>query len=148
MNRHDQVRCFAVRRLNPFLGVLQFIETPESRATTSNGVVWHIELQALREAAWGSLNAAPGQREWYLHGLWSEAEGLVEAPVGSARDSADAARRCADLIAAIRHPENSLPFDLVDTRELWLLDATEGRPLALLDALPPGERYPQPEPRR
>jgi len=60
MNTHNDIRCFAVRRLNPFVGVLQVIETPESRATTSNGVVWHIELQALREASWGSLNAAPG----------------------------------------------------------------------------------------
>lgn len=148
MNMGNDIRCFAVRRLNPFVGVLQVIETPESRATTSNGVVWHVELQALHEAAWGSLNAAPGQREWYLHGLWAEKEGLVEAPVGSVRNSADARRCCEKLISIIRHSQDRLPFNLIDTRELWLLDAKEGQPLALLDALRKGERYPQPEPRR
>jgi len=72
----------------------------------------------------------------------------VEAPVGSVRNSADARRRCEKLIAIIRHSQDRLPFNLTDTRELWLLDAKEGQPLALLDALRKGERYPQPEPRR
>ena len=32
MNTDRETRCYALRRLNPFLGVLQVIETPIGRA--------------------------------------------------------------------------------------------------------------------
>jgi len=34
------VRAYAIRRVNPFLGVLQVIETEGGRAISANGVVW------------------------------------------------------------------------------------------------------------
>lgn len=38
MNTPQGLRCYAVRRLNPFLGVVQIIETETARASTSNGL--------------------------------------------------------------------------------------------------------------
>ena len=50
------VTAYAIRRVNPFLGVLQVIETPGGRAISANGVVWDIEVLAERSGGWGSLN--------------------------------------------------------------------------------------------
>jgi len=55
-----EVRAYAVRRVNPFLGVLQVIETPGGRAISSNGVVWEIELRTERSGMWGSPNRNTG----------------------------------------------------------------------------------------
>lgn len=140
------MRTYAVRRLLPFLGVLQVIETEQARATSANGLVWHLELQSLQPMAWGSLNAGPGEAGWYLHALWSESEGLCEAPVGSAGKDRVARQRCEALIDVIR--STRLPLPLIDRRELWLLDEQQRQPLALLYAVPPETPKPSPEPRR
>ncbi len=140
------MRAYAVRRLLPFLGVLQVIEMDQARATSANGLVWHLELQSLQPMAWGSLNAGPGEKGWYLHALWSEQDGLCDAPVGSARRDVRARQRCGALIDRIR--STALPLPLADRHELWLLDDQERRPLALLYAVQPGVPTPGSEPRR
>ena len=58
MNNHQEVRCYAVRRLNPFLGVLRVVETALGSASTANGLVWHIELLADKQIDWRSRHAA------------------------------------------------------------------------------------------
>ena len=63
------VRGYAIRRVNPLLGVLQVIETAGGRAVSSNGVVWDIEIRA----EWGSLNQNKTQVAYYRYGLWSKA---------------------------------------------------------------------------
>ena len=45
------VHSYAIRRVNPFLGVLQVIETEGGRASSANGVVWDIEVIAERSHA-------------------------------------------------------------------------------------------------
>ena len=67
------VSCYAIRRVNPFLGVLQVIETAGGRAVSSNGVVWNIEIRAERATGWGSLNQNKTQVAYYRYGLWSKA---------------------------------------------------------------------------
>lgn len=146
MGEEEKVRAYAVRRLMPFLGMLQVIEMEQARATSANGLVWHLELQSLQPMAWGSLNAGPGEKGWYLHALWSEQEGLCDAPVGSAGRDPLARERCEALIEQIR--ATSLPLPLADRQELWLLDEQEQRPLALLYAVQPAAPRPNPEPRR
>jgi len=81
MNNLPEIRCYAVRRLNPFLGVVQVVETPIGRASTANGLVWHIELLAEKPAGWGSLFADKAEKGWYLYGLWSEKQGLIDSPM-------------------------------------------------------------------
>jgi hypothetical protein len=45
---NDGVTAIAIRSVNPFLGVLQVIETSGGRAISANGVVWDIEVLAER----------------------------------------------------------------------------------------------------
>jgi hypothetical protein len=147
MHAADNVRSYALRRVNPFLGVLQVIETAGSRAASANGVVWDIQLRAERQAAWGSLNQDRRQTAWYRHGLWSEADGLVTWPLAPHFDSNAFARQSHALIDCIRARLERLPFTLEDSRELWLFDRDDRQPLALLAAARPGDTPPAPEPK-
>ena len=147
MNSPQVLRCYAVRRLNPFLGVVQIIETETARASTSNGLVWHIELLVDVPAGWGSLGSDTLQKEWYLHALWSERDGLVELPTGEMSKCLRAVENSERMVQAIAENEARLPFALADCRELWLLDEARRKPLALLFAMLPRARAPSPEPR-
>lgn len=148
LNTDHRARCYALRRLNPFLGVLQVIETSRGRASTTNGVAWHIELLVERPPEWGSLGST-GEKSmaWYLYGLWSEKEGLVCKP--SAVQTADhqSARDAEQIIALLQSRLHNIPFALADQRELWLLDKRRKKPLALLYAMQPGAEVPGPMPR-
>ena len=147
MNASQEVRCYAVRRLNPFLGVVQIIEGDTARASTSNGLVWHIELPVDLPAEWSSPGSDSPQKEWYLHALWSEAEGLVELPSAEMSKCALAAENSERIVLEIAENQARLPFALADRRELWLLDEARKKPLALLFAMLPQARAPSPEPR-
>ena len=43
----DQPRYYAVRRVNPFEGVLQVVETHNARAYSPNGYVWQVQDLAI-----------------------------------------------------------------------------------------------------
>jgi hypothetical protein len=148
VNADHVTRCYALRRLNPFLGVLQVVETPTGRAASSNGLVWDIQLLTQAPADWGALDSAHGARAWYRYGLWSERDGLVRRPRAEQTGDSALIRDGEALLQQLRTQIAGLPFALADRRELWLLDAQQRRPLALLHALRPGDTPPRPEPRR
>ena len=127
-----EIQAYAIRRVNPFVGVLQVIETEGGRAISSNGVVWEIELRTERSGMWGSLNKHAKEAVYYRFGLWSAEEGLVNRPLAPHLDK--------DRLQYI-------PFKLIDNRELWLFDKEERQPLALLASLKPGDKPPSPEPK-
>lgn len=106
-------RYFAVRRLNPYRGVVQIVDTGDAEARSFDGEVWH-------------LRAEDGQGLSRPAGVWSQGEGL----------RAGSAARLETLLAALAG-RPSLPFHLADSIELWLLDKEHGLPLALLDAQRP-----------
>jgi hypothetical protein len=137
-----------MRRLNPFLGVLQVVETPYGRATSSNGLVWDLQLLSDGPADWGSLNRDQPTRAWYRCGLWSEREGLVQRPLAAQSPNRQLRLNSERLTEQLTLNLDHLPFPLADRHELWLLDAQQRRPLALLHALLPGVTAPRPEPRR
>jgi hypothetical protein len=85
--RHtDAVHCYAIRRVNPFLGVLQVMETEAGRrAVSANGLVWEIEPRTSVSDGWGSLNRHRHRRVCYRDGAWSATEGLVERPLVRSR---------------------------------------------------------------
>ena len=143
VNADCQIRCYAVRRLNPFLGLLEVIETPYGRATSSNGLVWDIQLLSDSPADWGSLNCGERTQAWYRYGLWSEREGLVQRPLAAQSHDRQLRLNSERLTEQVRLNLDRLPFPLADGRELWLLDAQQRKPLALLPGAPP----PRPEPR-
>lgn len=129
-------RRYAQRRVNPFLGVLQVIDTPMGRALSPDGINWEIQLYAERPAGWGSLNAGKTLRMLYRYGIWSADEGLARFPAPPTVDRAEARDMADLLVETARESADLLPFPLADHYELWLLDETpDAAPLALLDAV-------------
>jgi len=141
------VRSYAIRRVNPFLGVLQVIETAGGRTISANGVVWDIEIRAERAPEWGSLNRNNKQAAYYRYGLWSSVDGLVSRPLASNLDSETFTQQSNLLIDCIRERLDQLPFKLEDRLELWLFDRDDREPLALLASARPGSKLPSPEPK-
>lgn len=143
----SDVSAYAIRRVNPFLGVLQVIETPGGRAISANGVVWDIEVLAERSGGWGSLNRSNKDKAYYRYGLWSLDDGLVSRPLAPHLESDPLTLQCNVIIENIRQRLKHLPFKLEDTRELWLFDSNATQPLALLATTRPEGRVPSPEPK-
>lgn len=139
--------CYAIRRVNPFQGVLQIINTPDGRASSTNGVTWEIQVLAPAPAIWGSLNLANPQLAFCRYGLWSAETGLMAWPLAVKYDDKELSKQSLRLVESIQGNLQNLPFPLQDSRELWLLDAEQQQPLALLATLRPGESAPRPEPR-
>ncbi len=146
-DRTDRVAAFAVRRVNPFLGVLQIIQCQAGRAVSANGVVWDIEVQAEPPPQWGSLNSESSQPAYYRYGLWSQDDGLVNRPLAPHLDSDPLTRQCNELIAHIEVHQQQLPFDLQDSHELWLFDTQNSMPIALLASCTRTSQRPSPAPR-
>jgi len=142
------VRCYAVRRVNPFLGVLQVLESEDGRACSANGVVWDIEPVTRIQDGWGSLSRDETRLAYYRYGLWSQEEGLADRPLASHFDNAALRDQAERLIGCVRDRLERLPFALEDQRELWLFDQDERTPLALLASVADNQPPPSPEPRR
>jgi len=101
-------RYYALRRVNPYRGVVQIIEASDVTAHSFDGVTWH-------------LRADDGYGWVRPSGIWVEGEGL----------KAGHATNLGDILPALE-TRPTLPFPIVDTQELWLLDREFGLPLALL----------------
>jgi len=67
-------KCYAIRCVNPFLGVMQIIETEDGRSSSTNGLSWVIEVSELID-----INTADSLtvEKIYHHGLCSEEQGLI-----------------------------------------------------------------------
>lgn len=145
----EAVRSYAVRRVNPFRGVMQVIEAEEGRALSCNGMVWEILVRATQ----GNILSSPGgdnnKKTYYRFGMWSMDDGLMKrsnSPVAG-QDYFELASKCEALTEYVREHHHQLPFDLEDNLELWLFDSDNQRPLALLSSLTPGASLPSPESR-
>ena len=101
-------RYCSMRRLSPYQGTVQIAEMPDFRAMTTDGVTWRVQFLNQRSR----LSS---------HAVW-RADGsgnLIETG------------RTSKVIQALQnHPP--LPFPPEDNLELWLLDAREQKPLAIL----------------
>lgn len=125
-------RCYAVRRLNPFAGVLQVCETHDARAYSANGRVWQVQVVGDRpDHTWRSTGELPPIQQFFNFGLWDADDGLsrvVANPlmdIGAMTSAADA------LCAGLARLNTRLPFPLIDHYELWSVDYP-GLPVALL----------------
>jgi hypothetical protein len=98
---------YSMRRLSPYQGTIQIVEMPSFRAMSADGVSWEMRLEHA------------GMRP--IHALWREGEAY----------DVEINERTAPLLNALRD-RPPLPFKLADTLELWLLDARDALPLALL----------------
>ena len=99
---------YGVRRLGPYLGVIQVIDVGDACAYSTNGQTWRIRQQT-----------ASGQLRW----------GVTQVSDGNLDDvrivNAD------NLVEALKNLP-SVPFPIRDRFELWLLDNKSRKPLALL----------------
>ncbi len=127
-----EVQCYAVRRLNPFLGVIEVLEIEGARALSNDGVSWQIQVLTERpEHTWGSLNQHQAVQQYFRFGAWSRQDGLTRVTVNPLLDVGAMLAATERLLPLIESNLDQLPFPLRDRFELWLLDR-EQRPLALL----------------
>ncbi len=99
---------YALRRINPYRGVVHYVDIGEAVAHTFDGRTWHLRA----DDGYGLVRPV---------GVWEEGVGLK---LGQAAGQED-------LLAALE-TRPALPFPIFDTNELWLLDRESGLPLALL----------------
>jgi len=104
----SHVHYYSMRRLSPYQGTVQVVEMPGFRAISTDGVTWRVQFLKQR-------SRFTSQAVWRADGSGN----LIET------------RHTAELIQAMRnHPP--LPFPPADNMELWLLDARQQRPLAIV----------------
>ena len=99
---------YGVRRLGPYLGVIQVIDVGDACAYSTNGRTWRIRLQT-----------SSGRFRWGAT-LVSD-EDLNEVTIVNADNLLEALRK--------RPP---VPFPIRDHYELWLMNSNNRKPLALL----------------
>jgi len=125
-------QCYGVRRLNPFQGVLQAVQTPNARALSHDGVRWEIQvLTAQPEHGWRSGNRHDPVLRYFRFGSWTLESGLRQVPLSPIMDIDAMQQASTAMVQALPGCLEQLPFQLRDLHELWLLDR-ERRPLALL----------------
>jgi len=128
----QSARHYAVRRVNPFEGVLQVVESPGARAYSPNGRTWQIQVLARRpDHTWRSFSDVPPIEQFFNFGLWDAKDGLHRTPANPVMDIG-AMTEAADLLAEALHSLlHALPFALIDRYECWSTDH-QGKPVALL----------------
>jgi hypothetical protein len=121
--------------LNPYHGTVQTLETERADAVTRDGVTWSLYIHHEEEF----VVHPDGRRQRVdipdiKYATWSEHQGLQRAPVRLTMDYDSVERLGTALLDAIKAHMDQLPFPQRDCYELWLLDAEQGEPLALLDS--------------
>lgn len=133
MNRGTgDIRCYAVRRVNPFEGVLQVVETDDARAYSPNGTVWQIQVLTERpDHTWRSFSHVPPVEQYFNFGLWDAEGGLHKIPANPVLDIGGMTRAAEAMGDQLRQLAGELPFPLIDRYECWSADY-QGNPVALL----------------
>lgn len=148
MKPHNHFRHYAVRRLNPFQGVIQVAGDDEARAISPNGREWEIQIRAERPEMWGAESAGEPVTQFLRFGLWSAGTGLSRIPAHPLLDLTAMLEKAHELTGFLALKENDLPFPLTDRFELWLLDGKARMPLALLASSSDKEDLHKPRVRR
>jgi hypothetical protein len=126
-------RCYAIRRLNPFRGVIQIIQIDACRAISIDAERWEIQIRAKQpDDLWGGESAGEPVYRYIRFGTWSPGKGLNKVPAHPFLDLSQMFRKADQIIALLESEQSNLPFPLQDRFELWLLDGDQRLPLALL----------------
>jgi hypothetical protein len=134
------VRCHAVRRLNPFEGVLQIVETNNARAYSPDGMIWQIQVLTRRpDHTWRSFSHVLPIEQFFNFGLWDAEGGLQKIPANPVMDIGGMTRAAEALSSQLRRLTGQLPFRLSDRYECWSTDY-QGNPIALLATTEAPER--------
>lgn len=136
MGRDAETRCFGLRRVNPFLGVVAVVKTPTGRALSVDGVHWQIQILAHPPRGLWSRGGEQESLRYFRFGAWSQSEGMTRVPLNPILNPGLMLAESERLVAQVQAAVPALPFPLAPELELWLLDP-KGLPLALLaTALP------------
>lgn len=136
MGLDSDTRCFGLRRVNPFQGVVAVVKTPGARALSLDGAHWQIQVLAHLPRGLWARGGSQEERRYFRFGDWSASTGMTRVPLNPILDAGSMVAETKRLIGQIRAATPSLPFPLGPELELWLLDG-DGLPLALLaTALP------------
>lgn len=125
-------RHYGVRRVNPFEGVLQVVETDSGRAYSPNGETWQVQVIAERPGhTWRSFSAAPAVVQYFNFGLWDAVAGLHRVPANPVMDIGGMTAAAESVCSALAALDSQVPFALIDRFECWAADG-KGNPVALL----------------
>ncbi|HHB13333.1 MAG TPA: hypothetical protein ENK62_09060 [Chromatiales bacterium] len=125
---------YCVRRLSPFMGTIQAVEIEDARAISPDGLRWQLQVRTLVPRPPGTP-PGPTARRFLRYGTWSAHGGLERYPVPPGVDVAQVNARAAALVKVLEGPRPALPYPARDRFELWLLDARDRLPLALLSSV-------------
>ena len=131
MADETRARCFCLRRVNPFQGVVAVVKTSGGRAISLDGRSWQVQVLAHPPRGLWSQGGHGDALEYFRFGVWSREAGLSRVPLNPILDQGRMLAESQALIAAVREHAERLPFPLEPELEHWLLD-TEGQPLALI----------------
>ncbi len=127
-----QPRHYAVRRVNPFDGVLQVVETHNGRAYSPDGRIWQVQVLTQRpDHTWRSFSDVTPIEQFFNFGLWDAAGGLRKIPANPVMDIGGMQAAAGELTAQLARLDEHLPFELIDNYECWATDCG-GTPVALL----------------
>ncbi len=124
-------RCFGLRRVNPFLGVVALVKIDSARALSLDGVHWQIQILAHPPRGLWSGDGDSDRLQYFRFGVWTEAQGLARVPLNPILDLNHMLRASQALVDQFAANLDRIPCPLAPEFEQWLLDA-EGAPLALL----------------
>ncbi|MCG8427169.1 MAG: hypothetical protein MI754_07430 [Chromatiales bacterium] len=128
--------CYAVRRLNPFRGVVQIIQIDDCRAISTTGEQWEIQVKVKQpEDLWGGESKGEPIYRYVRFGTWTKKSGLEQVPAHPLFDLTLMFKKADEVIALLQPALTELPFPLRDNFELWLLDGQQRMPLALLHSV-------------
>ncbi len=130
---------YCVRRLSPFMGTIQAVEIEHARAISPDGVRWQLQIRTAVPRPPGAP-PAPTARRFLRYGTWSRSEGLSRFPLPPGVDVEQVNTRAAALRERLEAARRPLPYPSRDRFELWLLDARDRLPLALLASVTAPER--------
>ncbi len=124
------IRMYSRRQLSPFVGQIQIAEIDRARALSIDGLNWAVQY-ALTDAARQQKREALADPELHYSLVATIEYGeLKPRPLHPFLDPEDVRAATRDLCQAVRRAD--LPFAAADWYEYWLLDDSDGRPLALL----------------
>jgi hypothetical protein len=122
----SETRCYSLRRLSPYLGTVQVAEMTGARALSADGLTWQVQIS-------NRVAGVGGRTRFSTHGIWrADGSGDLTRTEGT------------EPYLEVLQNLPRLPFPLVDRLELWLLDARDGLPLALLKSIVPLAKPPRP----
>ncbi len=125
------VRCYGLRRVNPFLGTLMVVRTPRGRALSSDGRHWQLQVATYPPRGLWSGEGHSDELRWFRFGYWSEAGGRTDVPVNPILDVGSMLDAAEGLTVAVADAQARLPFALMPELELWQMDRDDS-PLVML----------------